>query len=79
MVPRASIQRRPPSKHRRPTVTFGAGVLPAVLLASLFLTVTSRVLLEKVTGSQLVHNFPAFYGTRKFSAPFTGARRQSIF
>jgi hypothetical protein len=27
----------------------------------------SRVLLEKVTGSQLVKKFPTFYGTRRFN------------
>jgi len=30
------------------------------------LTLCSRVLLEKLTGLQLVKNFPAFYGNRKF-------------
>jgi len=31
----------------------------------------SRVLLEKLTGSQLVKKFPAFYGTRRFITAFT--------
>ena len=30
------------------------------------MTSWSRVLLEKLTGSQLVKKFPAFYGTRRF-------------
>ena len=34
----------------------------------------SRVLLEKLTGSQLVKKFPAFYGTRSFITAFTTAR-----
>jgi len=34
----------------------------------------SRVLLEKLTGSQLVKKFPAIYGTRKFITTFTSAR-----
>ena len=38
----------------------------------------SRVLLEKLTGSQLVKKFPAFYGTRKFITTFTSARRLSL-
>ena len=35
------------------------------------LTIWSRVLLEKLTGSRLVKKFPAFYGTRRFIAAFT--------
>ena len=42
------------------------------LLTSL-LTPWSRVLLEKLTGSQLVKKFPAFYGTRRFITAFTRA------
>jgi hypothetical protein len=34
----------------------------------------SRFLLEKLTGSQLVKKFPAFYVTRKFITAFTTAR-----
>jgi len=34
----------------------------------------SRVLLEKLTGSQLVKKFPAFYGTQRFSTTFASAR-----
>jgi hypothetical protein len=67
-----------PSEHRRPAVTFGPAVLPAVLLAPLLLTATSTVLLEKLTGSQLVHKFPAFYGTRRYITPFTSTRRLSL-
>ena len=37
-----------------------------------------RVLLEKLTGSQLVKKFPAFYGTRKFITAFTSARHLSL-
>jgi len=33
---------------------------------------------EKVNGSQLVKNFPAIYGTRKFIAAFTSARNLSL-
>jgi hypothetical protein len=39
----------------------------------------SRVLLEKLTGSQLVKKFPAFYGTRRFITAFTKARHLSLF
>ena len=43
------------------------------LLTSLF-SPWSRVLFEKLTGSQLVKKFSAFYGTRKFNTAFTSAR-----
>jgi len=36
-------------------------------------TPQSRVLLEKLTGSQLVKKFPAFYGTWRFITAFTSA------
>ena len=38
----------------------------------------SRVLLEKLTGSQLVKKFPEFYGTRKFITAFTSVRHLSL-
>ena len=38
----------------------------------------SRVLLEKLTGSQLVKKFPIFYGTRKFITAFTSACHMSL-
>ena len=42
------------------------------------LTPWSRVLLEKVTGSQLVKKFTAFHGTWRFITEFTSARHQSL-
>jgi hypothetical protein len=39
----------------------------------------SWVLLEKLTGSQLVKKFPAFYGTRKFITTFTSVPILSRF
>ena len=42
------------------------------------LTPWSRVLLEKITGFELVKKFPAFYGTRKFFTAFTSARHMSL-
>jgi len=47
-------------------------------LKTYLLTPWSRVLLEKLIGSQLVKKFPAFYGTRWFIAAFTSARRLSL-
>jgi len=38
----------------------------------------SGVLLEKLTGSQLVKKFPAFYGTRRFIIAFTIAPHLSL-
>ena len=38
----------------------------------------STVLLQKLTGSQLVKKFPAFYGTQNFITTFTSARHLSL-
>ena len=38
----------------------------------------SKILLEKLTVSQLVKTFPSFYGTRKFVTAFTSARQLSL-
>jgi hypothetical protein len=42
------------------------------------LTPWSRVLLEKVTGLQLVKKFPTLYGTRRLITAFTSARHLSL-
>ena len=42
-------------------------ILPVYLVCTYRLTPWSRVLPDKLTGSQLVMKFPAFYGTRKGS------------
>ena len=42
------------------------------------LTPWCRVLLEKLTGLQLVKKFPAFHGTRKFITALTSIRHLSI-
>jgi len=41
-------------------------------------TPLSRALLEKLTGSQLVKKFPAFYGTRRFITAFTRTRHLAL-
>ena len=41
-------------------------------------TARSTVLLEKLTGSQLVKKFPAFYGNRRFITAFTSAHHLSL-
>jgi len=47
-------------------------------IASKYYTPCSRVLLEKLTGFQLVKKFPAFYGTRRFITTFTSACHLSL-
>ena len=42
-----------------------------LLLRYFLLTPWSRALLEKITSSQLVKKFPAFYGTRRLQIPAT--------
>jgi hypothetical protein len=50
----------------------------AILILTYLLTPWSRVLLEKLTGSQLVKKFLAFYGTRMFISASTSARHLSL-
>jgi hypothetical protein len=49
----------------------------SALLTYLFIP-WSRVLLQKLTGLQLVKKVPAFCGTRKFITAFTSARHLSL-
>ena len=42
------------------------------------LTPRSRVLLEKLTGFQLVKKFPTFHGTRRFITALTSVRLQAL-
>jgi hypothetical protein len=52
--------------------------LLATYLLTYLLTPWNRVLLEKLTGLQLVKKFTAFYGTRRFITAFTRARQLSL-
>ena len=45
---------------------------------SYLLTPWCRVLLEKLTGLQLVKKFPAFHGTRRFITALTSVRQLSL-
>ena len=45
---------------------------------SYLLTPWCRVLIEKLTGLQLVKKFPAFHGTRRFITAFTSVRHLSL-
>jgi hypothetical protein len=65
---RTSNKSRPP-----PSKSFPIYRLPAFQTVANLLTPWSRVLLVKLTGSQLVKQFPAFYGTRRFITAFTSA------
>ena len=47
-------------------------------LLTYLLTPWSTVLLEKLTGAQLVNKLPAFYGTRRFITAFTSSRHLSL-
>ena len=48
------------------------------VLHTYILTPWCRVLLEKLTGLQLVNKFPAFYGTRRFITALTSVRHRSL-
>ena len=50
----------------------------STFLLTYLLTLRSRVLLEKLTGLQLVKIFPAFYGTRMFITAVASARHLSL-
>jgi hypothetical protein len=52
--------------------------LPFTYLPTYLLAPWIRVLLEKLTSSQLVKKFTAFYGTRRFITAFTSARQLSL-
>jgi hypothetical protein len=70
---------------RSPIIAYRAlssfsAVCSEVRIASLvsWLIESSTVVLEKLTGPQLVTNMPAFYGTRRFIAVFTRAQHLSL-
>ena len=52
--------------------------LNPINLYTYLLTPWCRVLLEKLTGLQLVKKFPAFYGTRRFINAFTSVHHLSL-
>ena len=55
-----------------------ANVCKLAYLLTYLLAPRSGVLLEKLTGPQLVKKFPAFYGTGRFITAFTSARHPSL-
>jgi len=72
------------SRMRRPWPALGRSAIekkkPARIRTAhtYSLTPCSRVLLDKLTGSQLVNKFPALYGTPRFITAFTSARHLSL-
>ena len=65
------------------SVRFGLRILTYVTyfltyLLTYLLTPWSRVLLEKLTGLQLVKKLPAFHGTPRFITALTSVRRLSL-
>ena len=63
------------------SVLFGSTLIYLLthLLITYLLTPWSRILLEKLTGSQLIKKFCAFYGTWRFITIFTRAWHLSLF
>jgi len=55
-----------------------ASCLSVCFIATYLLTPWYRVLLEKLTGLQLVKKFPAFHGSRKFITALTTVRHLSL-
>ena len=51
---------------------------PIKIYRTYLFTPWSRVLLEKLTGSQLIKKFPIFYGIRRLMAAFISARHPSL-
>ena len=51
---------------------------PPANMLTYFLTPWCRVLLEKLTGLQLVKKFPALHGTRRFITALTSVRQLSL-
>jgi len=67
-------------KRSKPHTEYPQILGPVYLATKLFSPLTylftpwSRLLLEKLTGFQLVKKFPAFYGTRRLITAFTSVR-----
>ena len=58
--------------------SYSAGSYCSIVTALHLLTPTCRVLLEKLTGLQLVKKFPAFHGTRRLITALTSVRQLSL-
>jgi hypothetical protein len=60
------------------TLNYANTYLLITYLFTYLITPWSKALHEKLSGSQLVKNFPAFYGTESFVIALTKANRQSL-
>jgi len=71
-----------PMQRFRPSVRLSGRMYSrtakTTILLTYLLTPWNRVILEKLTGSQLVKKFPAFYRTRRFITALTSARHLSL-
>jgi len=74
--PTCPVYHNPPSTLSKPNPEF-MNILLTYLLTYL-LTPWCRVLLEKLTGLQLVKKFPAFHGTQRFITALTSVRHLSL-
>ena len=59
-------------------VPTGTTLLRSIYLYLYILTPRCRVVLEKLTGLQLIKKFPAFYGTRRFITALKSVRHLSL-
>ena len=59
-------------------ITLFPPVRPSVGILTYLLTTWCRVVLEKLTGLQLVKKFPAYHGTRRFITALTSVRHLSL-
>ena len=61
-------------------VSFGKelSTFPVITVSSKRWPLLTRLLLHKITASQLVKKFPAFYGTRRFITEFTRSCHLSL-
>jgi hypothetical protein len=73
--PTIPVNRRLCGLQNRPA---SFGVEECYFIIIYLLNPRNRVILEKLTSSQLVKIFPAFYGTRRFINAFTSARHLSL-
>jgi hypothetical protein len=69
---------RVPPKHVAVTKECAVVYIRGTYLLTYLLTPCSRVLFEKLTGSQLFKKFPEFYGNRRFITTFTSTRQLSL-
>ena len=60
------------------TFYFLSSYIKLAYLLTYLLTPRCRILLEKLTGLQLVKKFPAFHGTRRFITALTSVRHLSL-